>query len=137
MVGWGTGGVVGMPNSSLFPIEGHLNGRISNPEQVQPLGMFEPKQLDGQKLGELQKPCEFTYVDGVVEKINFQQQDQPWSKNIKRAVLNLIQLNLKRNNAQGVRGAEELSAGPQQQQNGQQQQNKPPTTMAFTLPEVS
>jgi hypothetical protein len=92
---------------------GHLNDRIQNPQQVQPMGMFEQKQIEDSQLSLLQLPCQFSYADGVVERIDFQQEDIAWSKNIKRSVLNMIQLNLKKNNAQGLRTSDELSSGPQ------------------------
>jgi hypothetical protein len=124
---------------------GHLNEPIAQPQQVQPMGMFQQKQIDSEKRQELQLPCAFTYEEGVVARIQFAEDDSTWSKNIKRSVLNLIQLNLKCNNAQGLRaepvgGAQQQQCGveqPQQQGQGQQGNANQQFTKAFTLPETS
>jgi len=128
---------------------GYLNQLVQNPQQVKPMGMFEQKQIESEKREELQLPTQFSYVDGVVERIEFHPEDSTWSKNIKRAVLNMIQLNLKRNNAQGSRQTEEVNAGQKEQQqanfNGmddQQQQGLQQASAifaqnSFTIPEMT
>ena len=73
------------------------------------MAMFEPKVIPAKKKEFLQLPCNFVYADGVIERIRYQQRDEDWSKNIKRAVLNMIQVNLKMNNAQGLRLPEEMN----------------------------
>lgn len=77
---------------------GKLNHVIKDLKRVQPMQMFERKSLDEQKERELLLPVQFKYVNGVVEQIRFHPEDKPWSKNVKRAVLNLIQINLNRKN---------------------------------------
>ena len=106
------------------------------------MGMFEPKQIEQSKREELQLALAFTYEDGVVARIQFHPEDSAWSKNIKRSVLNLIQLNLKRNNAQGLRSEEvgqqlQSSEQQQQQKNGEQGPQQLSFTKVFTIPEVS
>lgn len=127
---------------------GQLNDRVEDPKRVQPMGMFEQKRIEADKRRELEQPCSFTYEDGVVVRVQFHPEDSTWSKNIKRSVLNLIQLNLKQNNAQGVRAVEQIGQQPQkgqnsqeqlrqqqQQQMGSMQQRK--FTKTFTQPEIT
>ena len=69
--------------------------------------MFEPKVIPTEKEELLLLPCHFTY-DGVIERIRFLKHDEDWSKNIKRAVLNMIQVNLnEQTNVQGKQPTDE------------------------------
>lgn len=82
---------------------GQSNTHIQNVQRVQPMGMFERKQIDESKQRELNLPCDLGYENGVITRIQFHPEDKIWSKNIKRAVLNLIQINLKPVNEQNNR----------------------------------
>ncbi|KAI1725330.1 lipoprotein amino terminal region domain-containing protein [Ditylenchus destructor] len=99
---------------------GQLNQPIESPQQVQPMGMFKSAQLEEDKNKELEYPVQFDYTDGVVEHIQFHNEDSAWSRNIKRAVLNLIQLNL---NAE--------------QKYDQQEEENESAFKTFTLPEIT
>jgi len=77
-------------------IFGTLNQEIAQPERVQPMEMFKQHQMKPEEEKKLELPCTFEYVEGLVENIKFHSEDEPWSKNIKKSVLNMIQLNLKR-----------------------------------------
>lgn len=74
-----------------------INFNQESMSQILPIRVFkstlqsETKYL--QFIEHLNLPLEFSYVDGRVENIRFSKQDKPWSKNVKKAVLNLIQLN--------------------------------------------
>lgn len=105
---------------------GSLNGDLVEPRRVQPMQLFEDQQIESELLEQLQMPLRFDYVDGLVERIFFHQKDSSWSKNIKRAVLNMVQLNLKRR-ATNIQGLEI-----------EQLRNDDKTTQSsmFTLPEV-
>ena len=104
---------------------------------------FLQKQIPSDKKRLLERCCQFDYADGVIERVQFDQEDEAWSKNMKRGVLQMIQLNLKRNNAQGLRNEMNDDQQGQQwdqeedneQQNGQQQ-DKDTLAMSFTIPEV-
>jgi len=77
-------------------IFGTLNQEIAQPERVQPMEMFKKHEMKPEEEKKLELPCTFEYVEGLVENIKFHSDDEPWSKNIKKSVLNMIQLNLKR-----------------------------------------
>jgi hypothetical protein len=77
-----------------------LNGERSDLRRVQSMQLFDEHQIDTQKIEELQMPCSFNLNDGIVERISFDGKDAVWSKNIKRAILNLVQLNLKERSTQ-------------------------------------
>jgi hypothetical protein len=81
---------------------GTTNQEIQDPEKVQPMPMFKESNIKEEEMRQLEYPCTFDYSDGLVERLRFHQQDLPWSKNIKKAVLNMLQLNLKQRQGQGV-----------------------------------
>jgi len=74
---------------------GSLNGERSDLRRVQSMQLFDEHQINSQKLEELQMPCSFKLNNGIVERVYFDGKDAVWSKNVKRAILNLIQLNIK------------------------------------------
>jgi len=104
---------------------GELNAELPKATRVQPLEHFDPKQVPAELKQILEMPLSVSYVDGVVERINFHEDDSTWSKNIKRAVLNMMQLNLKRNDVQGLKLQ---SSMPEQDEKEQQ---------VFSIPEIS
>lgn len=108
---------------------GYLNEELDQPEQVQPMGKFESKTIHEDKRNKLQQPVLFKYVDGVVESIQFQNADSTWSKNMKRSVLNMLQLNLKKNNAQQIRDNSGKSS--------EEEHENEPIYKSFTIPEVN
>jgi len=71
------------------------NRDISNPRKTLPFRVFEEVELDQTNHEKLQKPVYFTYTNGLVHDISFEHNEAPWSANIKRGVLNLLQVNLK------------------------------------------
>ncbi|KHN88795.1 Vitellogenin-6, partial [Toxocara canis] len=76
---------------------GSLNHDIPEPRELQRFEIFEEKEVEEEYLRLLRLPLRFRYVDGLVSEIEFDREDRPWSENIKRAVLNLLQVNLKKN----------------------------------------
>ena len=75
-----------------------LNGELREIRRVQPMQLFNEEKIDSTKLEQLRLPCKFELVDGLIERISFDVKDDTWSKNIKRAVLNLLQVNMKQPN---------------------------------------
>lgn len=68
--------------------------QISEPKSMLSMRKFEEKELPKDTKNQLRMPIRFVIRDGMVEDVQFQSEDQAWSKNVKRAVLNLLQLNL-------------------------------------------
>jgi len=71
------------------------NREIRYPRRTLPFRVFDEIELDQEHREKLHKPIHFTYTNGLVHDISFEQGEQPWSANIKRGVLNLLQVNLK------------------------------------------
>lgn len=62
------------------------------PRQLQPFDRFERVELEQEYERMLQMPVRFTYRNGIVGVIEFNNKEQPWSANIKKAVLNMLQV---------------------------------------------
>jgi len=103
---------------------GEMNAELPKSQRVQPLEHFDRKEVSPELKQTLEMPLSVSYVDGVVERINFHEDDSTWSKNIKRAVLNMLQLNLKRNDVQGLK-----------MQSSMPQEDK--EVPVFSLPEIT
>ncbi|KAL3076037.1 hypothetical protein niasHT_032634 [Heterodera trifolii] len=109
---------------------GQQNGKMSQPQEVQPMEAFDETNIAEQTKQQLLTPCQFSYTDGVIERVQCPQDAEEWSKNVKKAVLNIIQLNLKQNNAQGLHKS---GASPAEQfQREATRQGK-----SFKIPEIT
>jgi hypothetical protein len=75
---------------------GYLNDRVSNPRRIQSFEMFEQVEVDEELKTRLRAPVRFEYKAGMISEIYWDHMDQPWSANIKRGVLNMLQVNLKK-----------------------------------------
>jgi hypothetical protein len=91
---------------------GQLQEEIYNPEHVQPWNRFQSVAIPSEQMEKLLLPVGFSYSEGAVENIHFHTDDDSWSKNIKRAVLNIIQLRL---NGEDVDGFELEQSQPSQE----------------------
>jgi hypothetical protein len=107
---------------------GVRNDLIAEPRRIQHPRTFEDREIDTELLEQLHMPLRFDHVDGLVEKIYFNEKDSAWSKNIKRAVLNLLQLNLERR-TNSINGDFE--------QVNSMEDDKSSLTRMFTLPETT
>ena len=65
-----------------------------NARNMQPFDRFESVNMIKEHEQLLSMPFEFTYKHGIVSEMRFNQEDQPWSENIKRAVVNMLQVNV-------------------------------------------
>jgi hypothetical protein len=73
---------------------GSINEPVVNPRQIQPFEMFEPVEIDEQLKQKLRLSVRFEYINGMIKDIHLDSNEQPWSANIKRSVLNMLQINL-------------------------------------------
>lgn len=107
---------------------GVRNDMVLEPRKLQHIQSFEEREIESDLREQLQMPIRFDYVDGLIESINFNEKDSAWSKNIKRAVLNLIQLNLKRRTT--------TVQGIDFEQTATMEDERSTLSPMFTLPEV-
>ncbi|KHN77828.1 Vitellogenin-6 [Toxocara canis] len=87
--------------SGIFKIRnikiGSRNDELPDPREVQPFEAFDEKEIGEAHHKALLSPLRFRYVDGLITEIEFDRDDMSWSENIKRAILNLLQVNMKKN----------------------------------------
>lgn len=76
---------------------GSMNRELPEPQEIQPFQIFETKETQEEQEKLLELPLRFKYNDGLVSDIEFDREDRPWSENIKRAILNMLQVNIKKN----------------------------------------
>jgi hypothetical protein len=74
---------------------GKLNRKVLNPRAELPFRMFEPVEMLPEHKEKLHLPFGASYDSGVISRVAFEPADEPWSTNIKRSVLNMLQVNLK------------------------------------------
>lgn len=73
---------------------GKLNRDIPNPRKIMPFDAFEDVQIEQHLKQKLERPVKFSYTGGLVHDVVFDSHEDPWSANIKRGVMNLLQVNL-------------------------------------------
>ncbi|CAD5207032.1 unnamed protein product [Bursaphelenchus okinawaensis] len=87
---------------------GQLNDEVEA-SQLQHIQLSERAQIPEEKMAQLRLPVQFTIADGIVERVQFAKNDPTWSRNIKKAMINLMQLNLKQASFESVRKVSEQS----------------------------
>nr|CAD2180193.1 unnamed protein product [Meloidogyne enterolobii] len=103
----------------------------------EPLSIFEPKQIPQEQRQKLELCCQFDYVDGVIVRVQFDKQDEQWSKNMKRGVLNMIQMNLRQNNAQELATEQSRNQQYGNIEENESTQMRDQLAHSFTIPEVT
>jgi hypothetical protein len=73
---------------------GKMNRDVPNPRKIMPFDAFEDVEIEQHLKQKLERVVKFTYTGGLVHDVVFDAQEDPWSANIKRGVLNLLQVNL-------------------------------------------
>jgi len=74
---------------------GKMNRKVPEPRAQLPFEIFESVEIEPRLLEKLLKPVKFAYTNGLIHDIVFDRTEEAWSANIKRAVLNMLQVNLK------------------------------------------
>jgi ribosomal protein L17 len=77
---------------------GRRNDELTQPREIIPFAAFEQLEIEEHLVEKLRKPVKFIYRNGMINEIEFDRTEQPWSANIKRGVLNLLQVNLVKKN---------------------------------------
>lgn len=78
---------------------GRLNRQIPNPRAMIPFMAFEETPIDSELQEKLMVPIKFTYSKGMISNVVFDGREEAWSANIKRGILNMLQVNLHRHGA--------------------------------------
>jgi len=73
---------------------GKMNRQIPNPRKIMPFEAFEDSPIEQHLKQKLEAPVKFSYINGMVRDVEFDSKEEPWSANVKRGVLNLLQVNL-------------------------------------------
>jgi len=73
---------------------GKLAEEMMRPRDIMPFEMFEEIEVDSELMERLLKPIKFNLRHGMIRDIVFDGEEQPWSANIKRGILNTLQINL-------------------------------------------
>jgi hypothetical protein len=73
---------------------GKLSDEMTRPRDIMPFSMFETVAVEPELYERLMKPIKFEYKHGMISEVVFDGEEQPWSANIKRGILNTIQINL-------------------------------------------
>ncbi|GMT35754.1 hypothetical protein PFISCL1PPCAC_27051, partial [Pristionchus fissidentatus] len=73
---------------------GSTQRELVESREVQDFGLFEETELTKEQKKTLVLPIRFRYENGLISEIEFDREEQTWSANIKRAILNMLQLNL-------------------------------------------
>jgi predicted RNA-binding protein with PUA domain len=73
---------------------GKMNRQVPNPRKIMPFDAFEETPIDQQLKQKLEAPIKFSFTGGLVRDVEFDSREEPWSANVKRGVLNLLQVNL-------------------------------------------
>jgi len=75
---------------------GKLNRQLPASRAMNPFESFEEVDIEQDLQRELEAPIKFTWTKGLINDIVFDGIEKPWSANIKRGILNLLQVNLKK-----------------------------------------
>jgi hypothetical protein len=87
-----------------------INQMVSSPRSMVPMEACNEVPLQPHQKQILEIPIQFKYVKGMITEVELSAQDQPWSVNIKRGLLNLLQVNLDNKDVIRKRERQEVGA---------------------------
>jgi len=93
---------------------GKMNRDIPNPREMLPFEAFEEAQIVEELEKQLQLSVSFKYTNGLISEIVFDGQEKPWSANLKRGVMNMLQVNLKQHGRTDLSEEQRLLNGAQE-----------------------
>lgn len=93
---------------------GRLNQRIANPRAMIPFMAFEEVEMNPEHEQKLLAPLKFSYQQGLISNVVFDGEEEAWSANIKRGILNMLQVNLKKNGITSETEMARLTRQPRQ-----------------------
>jgi hypothetical protein len=93
---------------------GKMNRDIPNPREMLPFEAFEEAQIVEELEKQLQLPVQFKYTNGLISDITFDGEEKPWSANLKRGVMNMLQVNLKQHGRTDLSEEQRLLNGAQE-----------------------
>jgi hypothetical protein len=73
---------------------GKLNTHLPNPKKMIPFAASQEVNIEDDLKQQLKTPVMFQYNQGLISDVVFDGREQPWSANIKRGVMNMLQVNL-------------------------------------------
>jgi len=73
---------------------GKLNSELPTPRKLVKFDFFEEVPMEQMLKEKLLLPIKFTYTNGLIQNVVFDIEEQPWSANIKRSMLNMLQVNI-------------------------------------------
>jgi hypothetical protein len=77
---------------------GRRNDDLTQPRDILSFDAFEQLDIEDSLIEKLRLPVRFVYLHGLIKDVEFDRTEQPWSANIKRGVMNLLQVNLVKKN---------------------------------------
>uniref|UniRef100_A0A7I4YJB2 Lipid transport protein and Vitellinogen and von Willebrand factor domain containing protein n=2 Tax=Haemonchus contortus TaxID=6289 RepID=A0A7I4YJB2_HAECO len=83
--------------TTLFQLNQVRFGSIQEefePRELLPFERYQLVKIDEEHKNMLFMPIRFVYRHGMISDIEFSEEDKPWSVNIKKAILNMLQINM-------------------------------------------
>uniref|UniRef100_A0A0K0CZE1 Vitellogenin domain-containing protein n=1 Tax=Angiostrongylus cantonensis TaxID=6313 RepID=A0A0K0CZE1_ANGCA len=69
-------------------------GEDDSKDNFKTISDMKPRTISSKHLELLEMPVQFVYKNGMVTELHFSEKDEAWSANMKRSVINMLQINL-------------------------------------------